>query len=49
MSDDFDLVVIGSHGRSAVFDILLGSMAERILVDVPCDTLLIADPRAVRT
>lgn len=43
-----DLVAIGSHGRSAVFDILLGSTAERILADVACDTLLITDPRAKR-
>lgn len=43
-----DLVVAGSHGRSALFDILLGSTAERILTNVPCDTLLIADRRVAR-
>jgi nucleotide-binding universal stress UspA family protein len=41
-----DLIVVGTHGRSAVFDILLGSIAKRILSDVPCDILVIREPRA---
>lgn len=41
-----DLVVVGTHGRSAIFDILIGSMAKRILNDVPCDILVVREPRA---
>lgn len=41
-----DLVVVGTHGRSAIFDVLIGSVAKRILNDVPCDILVIREPRA---
>ena len=41
-----DLAVIASHGRSAVFDILLGSTAQRMLEASPVDTLVVRDPRA---
>jgi len=41
-----DLVVVGTHGRSAVFDILIGSVAKRIVDDVPCDILVVREPRA---
>ncbi len=41
-----DLVVLGTHGRSAIFDVFLGSVAKRILNDVPCDILVIREPRA---
>jgi nucleotide-binding universal stress UspA family protein len=41
-----DLVVVGTHGRSAIFDIFIGSVAKRILNDVPCDILVVREPRA---
>lgn len=41
-----DLVVLGSHGRSAVFDVLIGSVAKQLLDDLPCDALVIREPRA---
>ncbi|HWK72956.1 MAG TPA: universal stress protein [Povalibacter sp.] len=41
-----DLVVVGTHGRSAIFDVLLGSVAKQILEGVPCDTLVVREPRA---
>jgi nucleotide-binding universal stress UspA family protein len=40
------LTALGTHGRSAVFDILIGSTAKRILDAAPSDVLLIRDPRA---
>ncbi|WP_337186278.1 universal stress protein [Phenylobacterium sp.] len=43
-----DLVVLGSHGRSAVFEALIGSTAKRILEVAPGDVLLVRDPRSVR-
>ena len=40
-----DLVVMGSHGRSGVQRLLLGSVAERVLRQAPCPTLIV--PRGV--
>lgn len=42
-----DLVVIGSHGRSAVFERMLGSVAAQVLACAPGDVLLVRDRRAV--
>ena len=36
-----DLLVIGSHGRSAVADLLLGSTAAKLLASAPCDVLVV--------
>lgn len=41
-----DLVVVGTHGRGAVFDVFIGSTAKRILDGVPCDVLMVREPRA---
>lgn len=38
---DIDLVVIGSHGRSGLVGLLLGSTAARLMDWLPCDTLLV--------
>ncbi len=43
-----DLVVAGSHGRTGLLNVLLGSTAARLLDWLPCDTLLVRDPRAAR-
>ncbi|WP_157270895.1 universal stress protein [Azohydromonas aeria] len=43
---DIELVVMGSRGRSAVMSLLLGSTAARLLEWLPCDTLLVREPRA---
>lgn len=43
---DVDLVVLGTHGRSAVFDILIGSVARRVMDGLPCDALIVRGPRA---
>jgi nucleotide-binding universal stress UspA family protein len=40
------LVILGTHGRSGLFEILIGSTAKRILNAAPGDVLLIRDPRA---
>jgi nucleotide-binding universal stress UspA family protein len=45
---DVDLVVLGTHGRSATFDALIGSTARRILEAAPGDVLLVREPRSVR-
>lgn len=41
-----DLVVLGSHGRSAMFDVLIGSTAKRLLEHASSDVLVVRDPRA---
>ena len=41
-----DLVVMGTHGRSGLMNILLGSAAARLLDWLPCDTLIVRAPRA---
>ncbi|WP_187830457.1 universal stress protein [Siccirubricoccus phaeus] len=40
-----NLVVLGTHGRSAAFDILIGSTAKGILHSAPADVLLIRQPQ----
>lgn len=41
-----DLVVLGTHGRSAMFEVLLGSVAKEIMEHLPCDALVVREPRA---
>lgn len=41
-----DLAVVSSHGRSAVFDVLLGHVAQRLVEESPVDTLVVRDPHA---
>jgi nucleotide-binding universal stress UspA family protein len=36
-----DLVVLGTHGRGAVLEALLGSTAKKILTALPCDALVV--------
>jgi nucleotide-binding universal stress UspA family protein len=43
---EVDLLVLGTHGRNPLFEILLGSTAKAIMDDVPCDALVIREPRA---
>lgn len=40
---DIQLAVMGSRGRSALTDMLLGSSAAKLLEWLPCDTLLVRD------
>ncbi|SFN47068.1 universal stress protein [Dokdonella immobilis] len=43
-----ELIVVGTHGRSGLFDVRLGGTAKRILEAAPGDVLLIREPRSVR-
>ncbi|HEX6398126.1 MAG TPA: universal stress protein [Steroidobacteraceae bacterium] len=40
-----DLVVLGTRGRGAVMEALLGSTAKSILATLPCDALVVRGPR----
>jgi nucleotide-binding universal stress UspA family protein len=44
---EVDLVVLGTHGMSGVFGILMGSTAERLLRSLPCDVLVVREPRSL--
>ena len=38
---EIDLIVIGTHGRSALMHVLMGSVAERIVRKSPCPVLTV--------
>ncbi|MBR1024698.1 universal stress protein [Bradyrhizobium viridifuturi] len=40
MEKKIDLVVMGTHGTGGAFDKILGSTAERLLSQLPCDVML---------
>jgi len=40
-----DLVVLGTRGRGAVAEAILGSTAKGILASLPCDALVVSGPR----
>jgi nucleotide-binding universal stress UspA family protein len=39
-----DLIVVASHGRSAVERLLVGSVAERVTRHAPCSVLVVRSP-----
>jgi nucleotide-binding universal stress UspA family protein len=41
-----DLVVLGTHGRGAMLEALIGSTAKNILSSLPCDALVVRPPPA---
>jgi nucleotide-binding universal stress UspA family protein len=43
---DFDLIVMGTHGRTGVGHLLLGSIAEKVLRLAPCPVLTVRAARA---
>ncbi|MBD0306163.1 MAG: universal stress protein [Nitrospiraceae bacterium] len=42
-----DVIVLGTHGRTGLRHILLGSTAERVLTMAPCPVLTIKEPKGV--
>jgi len=43
---DVDLAVLGTHGRTGLMNVLLGSTAARLLHWLPCDTMIVRKPRS---
>ena len=41
---EFDLIVIGTHGRSGLKQMLIGSVAEKIVRKAPCPVLTVKHP-----
>lgn len=46
LDNDSDLAVLGSHGRSALYDIMIGSVARRVLEQASIDVLLVPEAKA---
>ena len=42
-----DLVVVGSHGRSGVSKLLMGSVASHVVTHAPCSVLVVKNERNV--
>jgi len=41
---DIDLIVIGTHGRTGLAHVLIGSVAERVVRKAPCPVLTVKHP-----
>jgi nucleotide-binding universal stress UspA family protein len=42
-----DVIVMGTHGRTDVDRLLMGSVAEKVMRDAPCSVLVVKLPRGV--
>ena len=42
---DVDLIIMGTHGRSGIAHVLLGSVAEQVVRVAPCPVLLVRAPK----
>jgi nucleotide-binding universal stress UspA family protein len=40
-----DMIVMGTHGRTGVERLLMGSVAEKVLRDAPCSVMVVKLPR----
>jgi nucleotide-binding universal stress UspA family protein len=45
-ADGFDLIVMGTHGRTGLKHALMGSVAEKIVRTSPCPVLTVRSPNA---
>jgi nucleotide-binding universal stress UspA family protein len=43
-TEGVDLIVMGTHGRSAIAQVLVGSVAERVVRTAPCPVLTVRHP-----
>ena len=42
--DDVDMIVMGTHGRTGLAHVLIGSVAERVVREAPCPVLTVKHP-----
>ncbi len=43
--NSIDLIVMGTHGRTGIPHLLLGSVAEKVVRKAPCSVLTVRDPQ----
>ena len=43
------MIVIGTHGRTGVDRLVMGSVAERVMREAPCSVLVVKLPKGVAT
>jgi nucleotide-binding universal stress UspA family protein len=41
------VIVVGTHGRTGVERLMIGSVAEKVMRDAPCSVLVVKLPRGV--
>ena len=41
------MIVIGTHGRTGVDRLVMGSVAEKVMRDAPCSVLVVKLPKGV--
>jgi nucleotide-binding universal stress UspA family protein len=46
---DCDLILVGTHGRSGIKHLLMGSVAEKIVRKATCPVMTVKAPRAKKT
>ena len=44
--ENVDLIIMGSHSKQSVFDVLLGGTAAGVLKDAPCKVLMVSPSKA---
>jgi universal stress protein A len=44
---DIDLIVMGTHGRTGLERLLMGSVAEKVMRESPCSVLVVKLPKAI--
>jgi universal stress protein A len=44
--DRVDLIIVGSHGRTGLSKLLLGSVASHVVSHAPCNVLVVKLPAA---
>jgi nucleotide-binding universal stress UspA family protein len=42
--DDVDMIVMGTHGRTGLAHVLIGSVAEKVVREAPCPVLTVKHP-----
>ncbi len=47
--DVFDIIVMGTHGRSGFAHLALGSVAERVVRHAPCPVLTVPHGKAAKS
>ena len=42
-----DLIVMGTHGRTGLERLLMGSVAEKVMREAPCSVLVVKLPKGI--